>query len=437
MAVESSGRDRPLRIALASYRSKPHSGGQGVYVRNLSRELVALGHDVEVFSGPPYPDLDPGVRLSTVPSLDLYRDDDPFRRPRLREFRTDLDVLEYLTMCTAGFPEPRIFARRLERVLGPRIDQYDILHDNQTLAPGILRLEQRGLPLLTTIHHPISQDRRLELAHATGWQRITKRRWYGFVGMQRRVARRLRHILTVSEGSARDIATDFGVLRNRIQIVPVGVATDVFRPPSAPRVGGRLVAIASADVPLKGINVLVEALRLMEPRTWNELVIVGPRSQRTVGLLAAAGLSDKVSFRSGISDDELAALIGSAQTLVVPSLYEGFSLPAVEAMACATPVVASDVGALPTLISSEDGDPAGVLVPPKDPAALARAITAMLADPDRAARMGRAGRARAESTYSWRAVAERTAELYRDVIAAQSSAAESHREITVAERESV
>lgn len=437
MTAGMDGRGRPLRIALASYRSKPHSGGQGIYVRNLSRELVALGHDVEVFSGPPYPHLDPGVRLTKVPSLDLYRDDDPFRRPALGEFRSDLDVLEYLTMCTAGFPEPRIFARRLERVLGPRIGEFDILHDNQTLAPGILRLALRGLPLLTTIHHPISQDRRLELAHATGWQRITKRRWYGFVGMQRRVARRLRHILTVSEGSAGDIAADFGVLRNRIDIVPVGVATDVFRPPSIPRVDGRLVAIASADVPLKGISVLIRALRDVDPGTWSELVIVGPCSDRTTASIASAGLSEKVSFRSGISDEELAALIGSAQALVVPSLYEGFSLPAVEAMACATPVVASDVGALPTLISSEDAHPAGVLVPPKDPAALGRAIAAVLADPERAARMGRAGRTRAECTYSWRAVAERTAELYYDVIEADTGTSEPIREMRTTERESV
>ncbi|WP_234356250.1 glycosyltransferase family 4 protein [Blastococcus sp. Marseille-P5729] len=437
MTAGMDGRGRPLRIALSSYRSKPHSGGQGIYVRNLSRELVALGHEVEVFSGPPYPHLDPGVRLTKVPSLDLYREDDPFRQPGLREFRSDLDVLEYLMMCTAGFPEPRIFARRLERVLGPRIGEFDILHDNQTLAPGILRLALRGLPLLTTIHHPISQDRRLELAHATGWQRITKRRWYGFVGMQRRVARRLRRILTVSEGSAGDIAADFGVLRNRIEIVPVGVATDVFRPPSIPRVDGRLVAIASADVPLKGISVLIRALRDMDPGTWSELVIVGPCSDRTTASIASAGLSEKVSFRSGISDEELAALIGSAQALVVPSLYEGFSLPAVEAMACATPVVASDVGALPTLISSEDAHPAGVLVPPKDPAALGRAIAAVLADPERAARMGRAGRTRAESTYSWRAVAERTAELYYDVIEAGTGTSEPIREMRTTERESV
>ncbi|MBC9955544.1 glycosyltransferase family 4 protein [Yimella sp. cx-51] len=404
-----------MRIALASYRSKPHSGGQGIYVRNLSRELVAVGHEVEVFSGPPYPQLDPGVRLTKVPSLDLYRDDDPFRRPALREFRSGTDVLEYATMCTAGFPEPRTFGRRLEQVLGPRISEFDILHDNQTLAPGILRLERRGLPLLTTIHHPISADRRLELQHARGWEHITKRRWYGFLGMQRRVAQRSSHVLTVSEGSARDITTDFGVPADRISIVPVGVAVDVFQPSTTPRVPGRLVTIASADVPLKGVPVLIEAVGQMNPDVWSELVIVGSCSDRTAKLLADAGLLDRVTFRAGLTDDELASLIGSAQALVVPSRYEGFSLPAIEAMACATPVVASAVGALPTLVAGG----AGVLVPPGDAAALAHSLTDVLTDPQRAAAMGAAGRERAVSTYSWAAVAQQTTQLYRDVIAAR------------------
>ncbi|GAB3581148.1 glycosyltransferase family 4 protein [Calidifontibacter terrae] len=412
--MDPSVTDRPLRIALASYRSKPHSGGQGVYVRNLSRELVALGHDVEVFSGPPYPDLDPGVRLTQVAGLDLYREPDPFRRPALREFRSAVDVLEFATMCTAGFPEPRTFGIRLHKVLRERAADFDLVHDNQTLAPGILALERSGLPVLTTIHHPISRDRRLELDAARGWERITKRRWYGFVRMQRRVARRTTRVLTVSDGSAADIVSDFGVDPARISVVPVGVAVDTFRPPTAPRVAGRLVTIASADVPLKGVSVLIRALGALPADRWSELVIVGPSSDRTKKALAEAGLLDRVSFRSGLSEDQLAALIGSAQALVVPSRYEGFSLPAIEAMACATPVVATRVGALPTLVAGG----AGRLVPPNDPEALATAIGEVLADPRLRERMGAAGRERAVHTYSWRAVAAATVELYRELIAA-------------------
>lgn len=406
--------ERPLKIALSSYRSKPHSGGQGIYVRNLSRELVALGHDVEVFSGPPYPHLDPGVRLTKVESLDLYRPEDPFRTPHWREFRSDVDVLEYASMLTAAFPEPRTFGIRLSRLLRDRIDEFDVLHDNQTLAPGILDLERRGLPLLTTIHHPISRDRRLELDAATGWSKLTKRRFYAFVAMQRRVAQRSRHILTVSQGSVDDIAADFGVPRERMSIVPVGVDVDTFTP-GRERVPGRMVTIASADVPLKGVPVLVEALTRLPRDAWSELVIVGPSSRRTQLLLADAGVADRVRCVSGVSDEELADLVGSAEVLAVPSRYEGFSLPAVEAMASGTPVVASRVGALPTLLSGG----AGELVPPGDPEALADTLQAVLADPDKRAAMGAAGRERAVAEYSWRAVARQTVDLYREVITAR------------------
>ncbi len=192
-----------VRVALLSYRSKPHCGGQGVYVRHLSRELVALGHDVEVFSGQPYPVLDPGVRLTKVPSLDLYREPDPFRTPRPAEFRDLVDVLEVATMWTAGFPEPRTFSLRAARLLEARLDDFDVVHDNQTLGYGILDIERAGLPLVTTIHHPITFDRRVDLAAATTWRRrLSLRRWYGFLRMQRRVARRLDRVLTVSESSA-------------------------------------------------------------------------------------------------------------------------------------------------------------------------------------------------------------------------------------------
>ena len=404
-----------MRVALSSYRSKPHSGGQGVYVRNLSRELVAIGHDVHVFSGPPYPDLDPGVTLTRVPSLDLYRHPDRFHHPRPSEFHSDLDVLEYLTMCTSGFPEPRIFGARLSRLLRHRIGEFDILHDNQTLAPGILDLERRGLPLLTTIHHPISRDRRLELAAARGLQRVTKRRWYGFVQMQARVARRSAHLLTVSRNSATDIEGDFKVPASRLAVVPVGVDVTTFVPPTQARVAGRIVTIASADVPLKGLDVLIRALAGMEPGSWGELVVVGRASDRTSKALAEAGLLHRVHFRHDLTDGELAQLVASAEVQAIPSLYEGFSLPAVEAMACGTPIVASRVGALPELV----GGDAGILVTPGDAAALGQALTDVLAASERRARMGTAGRERAVSTYSWRAVAEATADVYAEVVAAR------------------
>ena len=212
-----------MRIALLSYRSKQHCGGQGVYVRHLSRELVALGHEVEVFSGQPYPVLDPGVRLTTLPSLDLYREPDPFRTPRPREFRDAIDVLEVATMWTAGYPEPLTFSLRAARALRKRLADFDVVHDNQTLGYGLLDLARTGIPLVATIHHPITFDRRVDMSNARGSKKLSTWRWYGFLAMQGRVARRMRHVLTVSQSSARDIVADFHVDPERIEVIPLGV----------------------------------------------------------------------------------------------------------------------------------------------------------------------------------------------------------------------
>jgi glycosyltransferase involved in cell wall biosynthesis len=406
-----------MRVALLSYRSKPHCGGQGVYIRHLSRELVALGHTVEVFSGQPYPELDPGVRLTEVPSLDLYREPDPFRVPGLREFRDLTDVAEFLTMALGRFPEPRTFSRRVARLLADRVDDFDVVHDNQTLGHGIPGIERLGLPVVTTIHHPISVDRRIDLAAATSRRRrLALRRWYGFVRMQARVARRTRLVLTPSEASRRDIADDFGVDPDRIRVIPLGV-DERFRPPQRPRVPGRIMAMASADAPVKGIATLLEAFaKLRVERPGLELLLVSRPAAggRTEQLVDDLGIADAVTFVHGLSDDELVEVMGSAELACVPSLHEGFSLPTAELMACATPLVVSRAGAIPEVVGS-DGDCAD-LVEPGDVGQLEDAIAALLDDPERCDRMGAAGGRRALEHFSWRAVAETVVTAYDEAI---------------------
>jgi glycosyltransferase involved in cell wall biosynthesis len=405
-----------MRIALLSYRSKPHCGGQGIYVRHLSRELVNLGHSVEVFSGQPYPELDPGVELTKVPSLDLYREPDPFRVPKLREFRDLVDVEEFLTMCTAGFPEPKTFSTRVARLLRERAEDFDVVHDNQVLGYGMLDIEKLGLPLITTLHHPITFDRRIDLAAAPWRKKLSVRRWYGFLRMQGKVARKARKILTPSESSARDIARDFGVDPARMQVILLGV-DDNFVPPTKPRVSGRIIAMASADAPMKGISTLLEAFaKLRTERDLELLLVTKPQpGGRTEQLIEKLSITDSVRFVSGVSDDELVELMGSAELACVPSLYEGFSLPTAELMACATPLVVSRAGAIPEVVGP-DGLCAD-LVTPGDVAELTTAIAALLDDPDRRAEMGRAGRRRVDELFSWRAVAAATAAAYEEVIA--------------------
>ena len=409
-----------MRIALLSYRSKPHCGGQGIYIRHLSRELTRLGHRVEVFSGQPYPELDEGVALTKVPSLDLYREPDPFRVPKLREFRDLVDVEEFAIMCLAGFPEARTFSKRVARVLAERREEFDIAHDNQVLGYGMLDIDDPAkvdLPLITTLHHPITFDRRIDLAQTRNpWRKLTLRRWYGFLRMQGKVARRARAIMTPSEASKRDIAQDFGVDPSRMEVILLGV-DDGFRPPTAPRVPGRIMAMASADAPMKGVATLLEAFAKLRTERDVELVLVTkPQAGgRTEQLIEKLSIGDSVRFAHGLSEADLVDLMGSAEVACVPSLYEGFSLPTAELMACATPLVVSRAGAIPEVVGP-DGECAD-LVTPGDVGELHDALARMLDDPERRARMGAAGRRRVEELFSWRAVAVKVAAAYERVIA--------------------
>ena len=411
--------DGPLRICMLSYRSKPHCGGQGIFLRHMSRELTALGHRVEVYSGQPYPDLEPGPLLRELPSLDLYRDDDPFRTPHLREFRDWIDVLEVAGMWTAYFPEPLTFSLRALRALRLRGGDFDVVHDNQVLAYGNLGIARLGLPVVTSIHHPISVDRRIELAAARGFRKIPKWRWYSFVGMQARVARRIGPIITGSESSRADILRDFKVPPANVKVVPLGVDTRLFRPRATPRVPGRIVAVASADSPVKGVGTLLRAYAKLAAERDVSLTVVsrlvpdGP-TERLLGELSLAG---RVRFVSGISDDELAELVASAEIAVVPSLYEGFSLPAVEHMASGTPLVASRTGALPEVV----GD-AAVLVTPGDAEELCAALRTLHDSPAERERLSCAALARVAERFAWTAVARATVAEYRRAIATRGGA---------------
>lgn len=406
-----------LRIALLTYRGNPHSGGQGIYVRYLSRALVALGHDVEVFSGQPYPPLDDGVKLTEVPSLDLYRADDPFRRPGFSEFRDWIDVLEYGAMCTAAFPEPLTFSFRAARLLRERAGSFDVVHDNQCLGYGILDIARR-IPTVATIHHPITIDHRLDRQQASLARRFTLARWYAFTRMQRRVAPRLPRVITASTTGMRDATAELGVDPRRIKVVHNGVDTDLFKPlPEIDRIPGRVITTTSADVVLKGLVYLIEALAKVRTEHDAHLVVIGsPRpGGRVLAAIERFGMTDHVTFESKIDSLRLAELYATSEVAVVPSLYEGFSLPAAEAMSAEVPVVATTGGALPEVIGTDET--CGVLVEPRDVGALAVAIVELLDDRARRAEMGAAGRQRVLEMFTWERSAEATADVYREVIA--------------------
>ena len=409
--------DGPLRIAYLSYRGKPHVGGQGVYTRHLTKALVDLGHSVEVLGGPPYPHLDERVPLTKLPSLETFNDAFPMRKPRMFELKDRWDWIENTSFNLGNFPEPMAFSWRAWDNLRTRHQDFDLIHDNQTLGWGLLGL-QKLLPVLATIHHPITVDRRLEIEHArTLTEQIGKRRWYAFTRMQTQVAKRMDRVMTVSENSKVDISADHKVDIDKIHVVPVGVDPELFKPvPGVARVPGRIITTASADVAMKGLVFLLEAAAKVRSERHIEIVIIGKPKEgsKTEATLKDLGLSDVVEFVSGVSDQRIVELYSEAELACVPSLYEGFSLPAIEAMSCATPLIATTGGALPE-VTGTHGETC-LQVPPGDSEALAQMIRTALDDPELRSRVGHAGRERVINHWSWAHTATKTVDQYRALL---------------------
>ncbi len=406
---------RPLRIALLGYRSQPFGGGQGIYLKYLSKALVDAGHTVDVISGPPYPHLDPRVQLIKLPSLDLFENGLASLRPR--HLRSLTNIIEWTSKLTGGFAEPYTFGRRAVKYLRPRREEYDLVHDNQSLSYGMLKLQELGIPLVTTVHHPITSDLRIALDAASSWhERLLIRRWHSFLRMQKQVVPRLDNLVTVSECSRRDIAADFGIDSGSVAVVHNGIDIKTFRPrPEIKRRSRRLMATASADAPLKGLRFLLYAYAaLLKSYPDLELLVIGrPRpGGDTERLLATLGIAERVRFETGLSTEALVERYAEATIAVVPSVYEGFGLPAGEAMACGVPLVSTDGGALPEVV----GD-AGIQVPAANVEALTEAIAALLDDPQRRERLGEEARQRIEESFCWQVAADQMIAYYREVLA--------------------
>ncbi len=407
-------KDGPLRICLLSYRSNPHCGGQGVYLKNLSRAIKDLGHHVDVVSGPPDPLLDEDIAVHYLPSLDLYNPEDLFRIPSLRELCDPINIVEWVGVSTMGFPEPFTFGLRAFRFLRNKFHRYDIIHDNQSLSYGLLAIK-KSVPTIATIHHPITVDRDLAVKDASAlWKKLKHMRWYSFVGMQKRVSRNLSRIITVSECSRDDISREFRISAKRFSVVPNGINTGLFYPvPEIKREPDRIIVTNSADTPLKGLPHLLRAVNEVSKVRSIKLTVVGRPKKKSelIKLIRELDLGRLITFTGRINNGEFVRQYGRATIAVVPSMYEGFGLPAGEAMACGLPVISTTGGALPEVV----GD-AGILVPPGDPDALATAMIDLLNNPDKARKIGEAGYNRVQSSFTWEKAAQKTVEAYRKTI---------------------
>ena len=417
-------RDRPRRIAFVAYRGNMACGGQGVYLWFLARELARLGIEVDVFVGPPYPDPMPFARrVEALPNRQFWA------RWYTRDYKgmfpgppgSALHPLHFYELASSrlGFlPEPFAFSLRAFTALVRRLragDRWDLVHDVQCLGYGLLGLKALGLPVVSTIHHPLSVDREASFVRDTTLQEAVGTMQFYPIGMQSFVARRLDRVLTSSEASGRRIVDDFGVSPRRLVNVSNGLDTDLYAPePSLPKKDLDLLCVGRANDPNKGVRTLIAALARLPEDVRLTLVDDDAPENPVFSWARRAGVAERLHVTGRVDTSELVRLYREATLLIVPSRYEGFGLPAVEALACGTAVVASRAGALPEVLERSGG---GSLVPRDNPEALATAIRILLEDPARRDRLARRGRERVVEHFSWSRIAATTAAVYEDVLA--------------------
>ena len=407
-----------MKICMLTYRGNPFSGGQGVYVSNLAEALSALGHEVHCVSGPPYLLPMKGVTCHRVPGLLLFGENGGYPPPdRPLSAFTPLNFFEKAAFHAGIFPEMTTFSLRAFRAVRTllRRHRFDVIHDNQTLGWGLLPLKLLGVPLVATIHHPLTVDRLRGFEPPTTFGKQFHRTIFFPVGMQGVVARRVAHVITVSEASAREIESQFRIPPERITVVYNGVDAEKFRPQRGSKpVPGRILFVGNIEDPNKGGIFLLRALAQLPPPA-HLVISTGGVSDRPAfdDLLRQLGVAERVTLHTRMAGEPLVRLFATAEVAVSPSIFEGFGFPAVEAMACGVPLVAADGGALPEVVGK-----AAIVVPARDPGALATALGEVLASPALRKKLALAGRRRVIKRFRWDTAAVQVADVYRKVISA-------------------
>ena len=402
-----------MKIGLLSYRSNPFSGGQGIYVKHLSRALASLDHEVDVISGPPYPELHNSVNLIKIPSLNLFelKDNQRLKSFRLRFLNNRTDLIEWAGVLSGGFPEPYVFGERVLSLMTTTGIKYDLIHDNQSLCHALVQL-QKAVPLVTTIHHPITQDHKLELQATKNWkQRLSTNRWHSFLKMQKKVAPKLNRIICPSNQSKEDVIKEFKVNKENIDTVLNGIDIEGFRRDESVQTEPyRIITTASADVPLKGLKFLIGAMKeVINEIPQTHLVVIGKvkKDGEILKQISDLGLEGKISFHSGLSQSELVSLYSSAQISVIPSLYEGFGFGAGEAMACGLPLISTQSGGLKEVVGQD-----AVIIEAGSSKAIAEAIKNLFFDTERQLSLSKLGRQRMENEFNWTKAAKGYEEIY-------------------------
>ena len=403
-----------LKIALLSYRSDPYSGGQGIYIKNLSEALHDRGHDITIFSGNPLPEVSMDIKVEKIDTPGFFETFDSLERLKIFSSleKNRLNFLDFFETFTGTFTEPVFFGERLvkNKFFQESVDRFDIFHDNQSISSYPETVLKR---LVTTLHHPIHVDKEIDLASEMNFfSKLSIKRWYSFLNFQKKNLRNVKKVISPSASSKKDICRYFEYPSENISVIWNGINLDDCKFHQREKFNSNFVTIISSDVPMKNLKTLLKALHLLKHEGLSaNLTIIGDLREDNKKLIRNLGLTNEINYKSKLTRAELIQSLNHADIGIAPSSYEGFGFPLVEMIATGLPVIVSDKASLPELAGS-----AGLIFNSEDSGDLKNKMKELMENHVLRNKLTENSKLRRDDFFGWDEYAKKLEDLYKEII---------------------
>ncbi len=403
-----------LKIALLSYRSDPFSGGQGIYVKNVSEALLSRGHEITIFSGNPLPEVNKAIKVEKIDTPGFFETFDSIERIKIFSTleKNRLNLLDFFETFTGTFTEPVFFGERLikNKVFQELVDTFDIFHDNQSISAYPQTILKK---LITTVHHPIHMDKEIDLATEKNFfTRLSIKRWYSFLNFQKKNLASVKKVISPSASSKNDIRNYFDYPSKNISVIWNGINLDDCKFHQRETFNANFVTIISSDVPMKNLKTVLKAIYLLKQDGLNvKLTVIGDLREENKNLINKLDLANDIDYKSKLPRDELIKSLNDADIGIAPSIYEGFGFPLVEMIATGLPVIVSDKGSLPELAGN-----AGLIFNSKDSSDLKKKMKELIENKILRNKLTENSKLRRDDFFGWDEYAKKLEDLYKELI---------------------
>ena len=403
-----------LKIALLSYRSDPFSGGQGIYIKNISEALHNRGHEITIFSGNPLPEVNKAIKVVRIETPGFFETFDSLERLKIFTSleKNRLNFMDFFETFTGTFTEPVFFGERLvkNKYFQETVDEFDIFHDNQSISSYPETVLKK---LVTTLHHPIHVDKEIDLASEKSFlSRLSIKRWYSFLNFQKKNLKAVKKVISPSLSSKNDICHYFDYPSKNISVIWNGINLDDCKFHQRESFNANFVTIISADVPMKNLKTVLKALYLLKQDGLNaKLTIVGDLREDNKKLIDRLGLTNEITYKSKLPRKQLIQSLNNADIGIAPSKYEGFGFPLVEMIATGLPVIVSDKASLPELAGN-----AGLIFNSSDSNDLKEKMKELIENAALRNKVAENSKLRRDDFFGWDEYAKKLEDLYKEII---------------------